>query len=702
MFAAILLLIAICCVIVSVYQAVIRYNPVPVWDMLDGYLGFLENIREGRWYAWFAPHNEHRIFLQRILFWLDNYAFKGTNGFLIAANLVCIGINTMMIALFGYSLIKRKEFYYGCLVPVLIAWCYLLCQGENIIWAFQAQFHLAYLVPLIGLYILTAAYERPSLTRLLVVSFFGFLSIGTMGNGVLATPMFVVLALFLRLPLYAVATLGVATAVQVVALVLGGSGTTPALVSTFLSNPIGFFRYVTRLLGSPFYYLLGEDDTYFQIEIIGSVFIALLAYQFIRLVLQPGASRRKFGLLFFCGYVALSYVGAAGGRLVFGLDGSVQTHYTTPALLGWAALLTLYAPWLESWRNQVPLRAVAVLFALFLLWYQYGAISYATDPIFGYRVATLGVALGADDQAAQRTLTAPDFFRQVGEFGEPAYLHNLGVYRSYPFSGLRESLNKPPPRGVLGAQASCRLGQIDVASVTDPNFLRFSTTIDVPKDLTKYPDFVRLVDRGGRQVGFGFVKSWWTDRLEALSSDDDAYRLEMRGYVLSSEKNSLKAYVEKHKKPFCSADVTLPDTAIESIAASLSLPVDTIAEGQIENRGEIHGTDAFHTNMCRYGLKVYGSFGAGEDGDVASIKIKIHKGDKILYRSGPTGGNQVMSVGGGRTIGLPVAGDWIFLRVNDTLFGDRSEMEVSLEDRGTGWGEWSAIAVKPDGPCGGH
>ena len=76
------------------------YSPIPFMDMWNGYLDFYLRTLNGDTSVWWAQHNEHRIFLSRILYWLDIKYFQGLSYFLTAANYLILGF----IALFFYKI----------------------------------------------------------------------------------------------------------------------------------------------------------------------------------------------------------------------------------------------------------------------------------------------------------------------------------------------------------------------------------------------------------------------------------------------------------------------------------------------------------------------------------------------------------------------------------------------------------------------
>jgi hypothetical protein len=70
----------------AVIGGIRNYSPVPHMDMWDGFLGFFIQPSANEFGAWWAQHNEHRIVLARLLFWIDQSLFSGAAIFLVTAN----------------------------------------------------------------------------------------------------------------------------------------------------------------------------------------------------------------------------------------------------------------------------------------------------------------------------------------------------------------------------------------------------------------------------------------------------------------------------------------------------------------------------------------------------------------------------------------------------------------------------------------
>jgi hypothetical protein len=113
----------------------------------------------------------------------------------------------------------------------------------------------------------------------------------------------------------------------------------------------------------------------------------------------------------------------------------------------------------------------------------------------------------------------------------------------------------------------------------------------------------------------------------------------------------------------------------------------------VVNGAEWTGSDSWHSKID--GLAVVGSWRQSDE-DTGSIVLRIKRGDKLLYRSGPTGGRQTLQINDDsstRSI-LPIATEWIALDFSGDKYPDIFKIKVA--DDGDGWGEWSAIALKTE------
>jgi hypothetical protein len=230
--------------------------------MWDGLYTFHLKIIDGDYSAWWSQHNEHRIFLSRILFLIDIYFFKGLNYFLVFFNYVLVALVTLTFYLYLnrlnsiYLYSKDEKIIY---ILLIIGWLFSWSQYENLIWAFQSQFFLAQLIPLVSFYFLAkSSFESENSTNFLLAIFFGVMAYGSMANGVLTLPLMVLMAILIRLSklkIFALFFMGM------LMLYLyfhqytspGGHG---SLKHELISNPIGLIHYVLIYIGNTWIFVL--------------------------------------------------------------------------------------------------------------------------------------------------------------------------------------------------------------------------------------------------------------------------------------------------------------------------------------------------------------------------------------------------------------------------------------------------------------
>src|SRR5690554_6421503 len=149
------LLVPGCFIISTCLGIYYNYSAVPFWDMWSGYLTFYYQALEQGWQAWWEQHNEHRLVLAKIFFWLDLEFFHGRMILLYVFNyLFSLAAFVTFVRVFG-RLTGAGRLSLPLLLALPAAFSFSWLQEENYIWAFQSQFHMAYLFPLRSLLLLS-------------------------------------------------------------------------------------------------------------------------------------------------------------------------------------------------------------------------------------------------------------------------------------------------------------------------------------------------------------------------------------------------------------------------------------------------------------------------------------------------------------------------------------------------------------------
>lgn len=682
-------------VALAVVGGVRSFSPVPHWDMWDGYVDFYSKVTGGEVAAWWAQHNEHRIVLARLLFWADITWFAGATRFLLVVNYLLVGLTGLVFWKAWRELSGGKEAFIGIF---LVAWLFSWSQEENLLWAFQSQFILAQLLPLSAFYCLHRAVSSPtqSHTSFALAAFLGIVSIGSMANGVLALPLMTLYACVVRCSWPRVAVLGVLSC-----LCLGlyfhdyvapaGHG---SLSLALRDNPVGVATYVLLYLGGPIYHLWLEGGSQARqwALLSGALFVLsalVLAWRFVPCARQ---NTLAMALLTFILYVGGSALGTAGGRLIFGLEQAFASRYATPSLMAWAALFVLI---LFQFPAQSLIRRRAWLFFLLLLLFMLPRQGLAVDVThkqqanFERWIAALALEMRVRDEAQIRQVY-PDANR-VRAVTEAPVDNDLVVFGLHPLKNLGKTLGMTlasvPSRPCTGAvdvvqpvPGDARFVRVagwfyDPQRKAPPHGLRFvnANNIGVGAALTgqSRPDVAQVVGRGARRAGFV-------------------------GYVLADSQHRTLTLVDVKADADASCQLRwqIPSPAFQiNPAASASPTAVSVSLQQVQPLHQWQGTDYLNSKM--EGMAVLGSRQLS-DADTGAVTLNLRRGDKLLYRSGPTGGQQFVEVVGEPTTTtrtpLPVAPDWVQIDFSNPSLA--AEFAVKFTDLGTGWGEWSAIAIQ--------
>lgn len=686
-------------VALAIAGAVRNFSMVPWWDMWEGYVDFYLSVAAGDWGRWWAPHNEHRIVLSRILFWIDIAWFGGTQVFLIAMNLVLVAaafltLRAMLRERLGPAApAGHQQAFSLFMLACLFAWM----QKENLTWAFQSQFFLAQWLPLLALYLLyRSTLPGPASGRDFVLACVtGALCIVTLASGVIAPPLLVAYAIVLRMPPRRIATLAVVAVLCVAAYYAGyqsprGHG---SVGDYNRYQPLMLARYVVLYIGSPLYHVIHDPalpasrDHLQAAQAFGTLFVVLTLVQAWRALRAPRQNALALSLLVFILYIGGTALGTGLGRLLFGLEQATSSRYSTPALMAWMALFVLYAPalsrQLQPWRHRVVWPLVAVL--LILLPQQNRARKSFEPELYEREVAALALELRAYDRGQLvHIYPAPERGIQVayqaadldlGVFGQP-WLRDAGKRLGQPVAAL--------------PAAVCRAGGIDLKPIAgEPGFQRLEGWIAPPDGHGGRLHGIEIVAADGRLVGYASAGP--RDRGANPERDSVAGMQVFKGYVRTENAHGPLALAARDAG--CAA----------RLAAIPAPPFHVISDAEGKDRINVHpsavvanagwiGSDYFRTRVP--GFQVIGSYGnLRGDADTGTLTLRLQRGATLFYRSSPAARAQRFAVDDGRAFHgrLPGQEGWVALVFDNP--GLPGQFTLTLTDAGQGPGEWSAIGI---------
>ena len=404
----------------------LRRTTVPYWDMWGAYLGFYTHSGEG-WDVWWRLHMEHRPVLARLLFWIDLRFFHGSMTLLYVLNAV---LPLLIVACLVFLLRRTRCPDAGApctaqvaLVALLVVLATSWVQNENFFWAFQSQFWLAYLLPLLSFTLLAHAQATGRRASFWLAALAGLLSAGTMANGTLALPLLTAQALLARMRWRDVGVLLIAAALT---LILYRHGYQPELAAE-QPDWLRFAGFVLVFLGSLWHFLL-HTSAMWPAMAAGAAWIALALAVTVRVLRQRPMQPYAVALLMLLAYIGAAALAIAYGRVRFGLGQPFAPRYATPELMAWAVLLLLATrQWPRALASRWALGAYAIV-PLLLLSAQKAAIRVPGDYLIGLRMPALAIQLDVrdvDTEAFKHTYPVP-----LGTFdlAEQAKREHLAVF----------------------------------------------------------------------------------------------------------------------------------------------------------------------------------------------------------------------------------------------------------------------------------
>lgn len=495
------------------------YSPIPFWDMWDGTTGFMVGLHDGHTGLWWAQHNEHRIVLSRLLFWLDYRLFGGKSAFLLVVNFVLAAAACAVFLQYIRRLHEQRETsampwaLWFFIIAMMFSWM----QEQNLAWGFQSQFFLAQLMPLAALYQLARSAHTGSRPAFWAAAALGVLSAGTMANGILALPLMVLMSFLVPIDWHKRALLA-AAAVCVPVVYFRGffrPGSHSSLTETLMEMPGALAEYTLRYLGSPLYHLLGGGSFGHSLSLAGGLVMAWASLSLAwRLWQNKQRSPYLVALILFIAYIAATAFGTGSGRVVFGIDQALSSRYTTPALMAWAALLIAlrYAGDPGLFGNRVRTAVAAAIACAALLLSQMPALDAKSEEKANRSVAAMAVSLRIPDSLMISAIyPVPEPPIAVNKRAAEIGISPLNVA---PYTAMTERLGKPT---AIPAATQCQ-GWLDALQIIDEtdDYVRIAGWVFNP-EAGRAPERLQLVDADHIMQGFAFTGIPRPDVAEAVN-----------------------------------------------------------------------------------------------------------------------------------------------------------------------------------------
>lgn len=513
-------------VLLAFVGAFVHFSPVPHSDMWDAYIGFFNGLHEGNYAAWWNLHNEHRIFLTRLVSWLDFHLFNGSLVFLIVLNYFFASAIFVIFLLIARSVLSGENDK-DLRFVVFITLCFFSfswIQRSNFEWAFQSQFFAAQVFPLLAFYCLylSCARKHHATGFFLLAVFMGVSSIGTMANGILALPFMILMGLILRIGFKKILILFIFSCLCFYLYFYNSPlvESHNSLLHTMINQPVEFIQYALLYLGNPFAFMLKRSAVIGQLA--GAFFVVSCVYFTFIVLRSPKKYSLQVMLFTFIAYIVATAVITAGGRAVFGLETATASRYTTPSLMAWSALLIIYVSLFKqqllNCKNKI---YWILLIPALLIPYQIRALHEKDEMYFNRLVAVLALELGVYDTEQLRH-TYPLSAERLLSLATLSKEYNWSIFNHSQLKNAADILGTDNP---INSQTEC-LGNIDVITKIKEteDYLKVEGWLYTIKD-EKVPKKVFLVNKNNIIVGYA---------ITGLPRDDlPAFNAGFKGYILA-------------------------------------------------------------------------------------------------------------------------------------------------------------------------
>jgi hypothetical protein len=658
----------------SVVGAINNFSSIPYWDMWDGVFNFYFQAKNGNIDIWWSQHNEHRIVLSRLLFWIDIYVFKGLNYFLIAFNYLLVIFSIVIFKAFLKNARKESiEFSSSAVLLFITSLLFLWVQKDNLSWGFQSQFFLAQSIPLCGIFFLAKSTESTSIKLNFVLALFlGTLAYGTMANGVLTLPMYFVYALYLRqskLKLF----LLLLFSCSLLFLYFHNYHSVSqhgSFIKALIDTPLGLLKFVITYLGNPWNFLFNPSIGF----ISGVLFFSLVALKTFKIISGKEKNVYVIALIFFIFYIIASATGTAGGRLIFGIDKANTSRYSTPVLMAWCALLIIYLYELAYFKSRYnrPFKYFFIFLCIFMFIKQTNALRSDKETLFSHNVALLALALEVDDQEYLNQIYPNS--GHILNLGKEMVSNNISILSEPKWKNLSNSLNNH-----VDLPSHVCNGTLTTLLPTNGNskFVRINGLMELDHQV---PDksLITILDDQNKVLGFGILKPTQSNSFKFIA------------YALKNHQILNIAYFSKTQS--CYFKVAKPSEVNFSLNTQKPILTDDLLNSSaIIEMKSFDGQDFDKTSI--EGISVYGSYVQG-DADTGYIDLSLNSQFGFYYKTGPSVRNQWIEI---KDLPIPPinlvrADSWTFIKFDNPNLPNK--ITVRISDKGAGWGEWSAIAVR--------
>ena len=395
------------------------YSPIIYMDEWDGYIGFY--TKSSNISSWWEQHNEHRILTSRLIFWLDLTYFHGNHIILFVAQLAMIA-GIVVIIWFAY---KRNDKNASSLWMLGLACAFLFSwsQHEALTWGFEAQVAAANFFAVWSVAEFSR-FDNPVGRRMVAGFVLAALSEFSMGNGLGAPLTLVAISVLRRRPSSELIAASIIALALFSVYFINYTWIIVPCPAVSGSKLLLFVRFFSIFLGNALFF---AGRTLTQQGVVGAITYLSGVGVIVYLYVTKQMTQYRIFLIGVYLFVIATALAATEGRFKCGLDWAHSSRNTAGPLLGWCALLLLWADAFSHviWRRIV--LAVSLALAALLLPSQ-RPVGDDNAFLYDWKLALLGYKIGLEHTEYTKLLFPLELHSRFEQKAHAASENKLGVY----------------------------------------------------------------------------------------------------------------------------------------------------------------------------------------------------------------------------------------------------------------------------------
>jgi len=498
------------------------YSGIPFWDEWDSRYRFYSEFLQNPISSIFDQHNEHRIVLTKLIFVFDFWVFNGSAAPLIILNLllslaISILVCKILIQYINAQSLARLNW---TICPLVFAVNSSWLQQGNFTWAFQSQYFLAVLIPLLFFnYSITLWIKESRKYNFIGIFVLAILSSWSISGGLIVIPILILVSLMLRRPKYEISILCILfLSVLMLYSINFDLGTDKyKQLSDGSSSIKAIIKFFLTYMSSPIVETFG-------ISYAQGILIFALLWGSALFILYNSARLNSFPdipsiVLFSQLLFTLALAGVTSlGRFQFGNEQAEVAMYKTPSIVGWGIVgsVVLIAINKKFSNTRAPVLLLVLTVLLTSLPSQQKAVSDFSQWVNTFKLSAVALKLGINDKK-QLDLIYYDS-DELLQISKPFVRKNFE-----PFSSIGIEQDQFLESGKLhnSVEDVC-IGNVDSQENVDENYLKLSGWIlnlaNLSGAMNPSAKELFLLDSEGAVNGYGLQGFIHKDAIESHST----------------------------------------------------------------------------------------------------------------------------------------------------------------------------------------